>query len=70
VNKISKCPVCKKAWHKDDGIIHTCRKLETARYALKVLVGLAKMTQLGSPMSALNPHEVDELCTKALEETK
>ena len=61
-----KCPNCGVPWIEHLGIAGTCRKLELARTALKVIHTWASFDN----GSELKPKHVRDLTKRALEETK
>ncbi len=62
----SKCSACGVAWDKHDGIAVTCRKLERARSALKVIQTWAEFDN----GDCLTPNHTSKLCRKALKESE
>lgn len=59
------CPACGVSWADHLGIAGTCRKLERARGALKVLATLATF----SDGECLTPADTKKICKRALQET-
>lgn len=61
-----KCQACGVAYDKHDGLVPTCRKLERARSALRVIHTWATF-QGGTDF---NRKDTEKLCRKALKESE